>query len=237
MKKWFIRTMLFLSLVIGFPFNCLAQSYALLEKDITIDVPDDWYVFTRDNIKNNAELESLQIQYEYMKNMFESNYAYMDAFVIYDDGSSLEMFVRIKENNAIMNLSNYADEEVMELSGELAKNGGYSNYDVYVEDYKFAVSKYAQQDVNLIEYYTIVNGYGYTITFQKSNDYTGEEEKLIESIIDTIEFDVDEMLEEPVVDDFFDRIINWCVIGVLVGGGTGAVIGIIIAIKNKKLKK
>lgn len=237
MKKWFIRTMLFLSLVIGFPLNCLAQSYALLEKDITIDVPDDWYVFTRDNIKNNVELESLQIQYENMKNMFESNYAYMDAFVIYDDGSSLEMFVRIKENNAIMNLSNYADEEVMELSGELAKNGGYSNYDVYVEDYKFAVSKYAQQDVNLIEYYTIVNGYGYTITFQKSNDYTGEEEKLIESIIDTIEFDVDEMLEEPVVDDFFDRIINWCVIGVLVGGGTGAVIGMIIAIKNKKLKK
>ena len=228
---------LFLSLAIGFPLNCLAQSYTLFETDITIDVPDSWYVFTRDNIKDNAELESLQIQYEYMKNMFESNYAYMDAFVIYDDGSSLEMFVRVKENNAIMNLSNYSDEEVMELSGELADNGGYSNYDVYVEDYKFAVSKYAQQDVNLIEYYTIVNGYGYTITFQKLNNYTSEEEKLIESIIDTIEFDVDETLEEPVVEDFFDRIINWCLIGVLVGGGFGAVVGIIIVIKNKKLKK
>lgn len=224
-----------------FPVDILAKSYSLNGTDITIDIPDDWYVFTRDNIKNNADMVKLQIDYEYMKNFFEQNYAYMDTFIMYDNGQSVELFVRVKENNNINNLSNYSDDNVLELAESLAKKTGSNDYDVYVEDYKYAVSKYIDNGMYIIEYYTIVNGYGYTMTIQKPAMYTADEEAEIKQIIDSIVFDVDESLEESykeksIWDSIFNGAIDGAVTGIFVGGIIGGVSGLIIFLKKKKNK-
>ena len=234
--KKLILVIICLGALLLLPFDCLAKEYSLSDTDISIDVPDDWFVFTRENIKDNPLLGELNIDYEYIKNVFENNYAYLDAFIFYEDGNSLEMFVRVKENKAITNLSNYSDDNVMTVSKELAKKQGHNNYDIYVEDYKFTVGKYKDGNFNLIEYYTIVNGYGYTITIQKPIDYTESEEQLIKSIIDTIKFDVDLSLKEPTENKDFDSFIDWVIRGGIIGAVVGGVSGLIIALIKKKKK-
>ena len=63
------------------PITTYAETYNLGGTDMSISVDDTvWYVFTRDNIKNNSELEELGITYEAMYEILHNNEAYMDAF-------------------------------------------------------------------------------------------------------------------------------------------------------------
>ena len=52
-------------------------------------------IFTPDNIKDNAELDELGISYEYMVETFQTNEAYLDAVLFYQDSEDyIEIFVR-----------------------------------------------------------------------------------------------------------------------------------------------
>ena len=60
------------------PLTVYAKTYTMSNTDISISVDDSsWYVFTRDNIKNNSELKELGITSDYMQGFFEDNMAYM----------------------------------------------------------------------------------------------------------------------------------------------------------------
>lgn len=80
MKKivWFL---LFLLVV---PLGVSATTFDLNDTDMSIEFDEDiWYVFTPDNIKDNAELDELGISYEYMVETFQTNEAYLDAVLFY----------------------------------------------------------------------------------------------------------------------------------------------------------
>jgi len=71
-------------LVLFVPVSASAQTYSLGETDIHISLDDTvWYVFTRDNIQDNAELEELGLTYEAMYDILHNNDAYMDAILFY----------------------------------------------------------------------------------------------------------------------------------------------------------
>ena len=139
------RTMsILLSVILCFsallPITTYAETYNLGGTDMSISVDDTtWYVFTRDNIKNNSELEELGITYAAMYDILHNNEAYMDAILYYENGEYTELFVRKRAlDTGIANLSNYKDSEVLELAKELAKKQGAEKYSVYESQYKFA---------------------------------------------------------------------------------------------------
>lgn len=214
-----------------------AETYLLSGTDMSISIDDTlWYVFTRDNIQNNPELEELGIAYDTMYDILYDNEAYMDAILFYEDGEYVELFVRKRPlDSGIANLSNYENEEVLELAKELAKKQGAEEHSVYESQYKFAKTEYIDSNFGyyICEYVTVVNKDNYTLTFQTTSPFTSWEHDEIETIVDSIAFDIDTTLKEKRSASIFDGVIEKTVGGAVVGG----IVGAVIAIANKSKKK
>ena len=204
---------------------------------MSISVDDTvWYVFTRDNIKNNSELEELGITYEAMYEILHNNEAYMDAILYYENGEYTELFVRKRAlDTGIANLSNYKDSEVLELAKELAKKQGANTYSVYENQYKFAKLEYVDSNLGyyICEFVTCVNKDNYTFTFQSTSQFTDEEYTEIENIVDSVKFDIDTSIKEKKSSSIAESVIEKTIGGAVIGG----VVGAVIAITNKKKKK
>ena len=224
-----------LSITIFLPITTYAETYNLGGTDMSISVDDTvWYVFTRDNIKNNSELDELGISYDAMYDILHNNEAYMDAILYYEDGEYVELFVRKRALDAgIANLSNYKNSEVLELATELAKKQGAEKYSVYESQYKYARLEYIDSGYYLCEFYTVINKDNYTITFQSTSQFTDEEYAEIENIVDSVKFDVDTSIKEKKSKSIAESVVEKTIGGAVIGGIVGAVIAII----NKKKKK
>lgn len=217
------------------PVGAYATAFSVYGTDMTIDVDDsEWYVFTRDNIRDNPELQELGISEEYMENVFEENDAYMDAILFFEDGSFVELFIKMKSvDTGIANLSNYDDDEVTEIAEDLAEEHDIEDYSVYKTRYKFVkLESYDKKyGYYLCEFFTVVNKDGYTLTFQSATPFTDAEYEEIEDMVSSIRFDVDESLKEP--NPFFNSVVTRTLAGAAVGG----VVGGGIALFSKKKKK
>ena len=219
------------------PITTYAETYNLGGTDMSISVDDTvWYVFTRDNIKNNSELDELGITYEAMYDILHNNEAYMDAILYYENGEYTELFVRKRAlDTGITNLSNYKDSEVLELAKELAKKQGANTYSVYENQYKFAKLGYVDSNLGyyICEFVTCVNKDNYTFTFQSTSQFTDEEYAEIENIVDSVKFDIDTSIKEKKSSSIAESVIEKTIGGAVIGG----VVGAVIAITNKKKKK
>lgn len=236
-RKIFAIITIIICLVTLIPLSAYAETYQLGGTDMSIRVDDSyWYVFTRDNIKNNSELDELGIPYNKMYDILHDNEAYMDAFFLYEDGEFVEFFVRKRKLDAdIVNLSNYKNSEVLKLAKELANKQGGDTYFVYENQYKFAKIEYIDSKLGyyLCEFFTCINGDNYTFTFQSSSQFTDWEYEEINGIIDSIRFDIDSSLKEPKTTSFWDGVIEKAIGGAILGG-IASMIGIIV---NKRKKK
>ena len=210
-----------------------AQTFYPEGTDLNVWIDDTkWYVFTRDNLYNNPELDDLGITYDYLYNFMLDNYVYLDAALFYDDNTdSLELFIRKKNITKIKNLSNYSNDEIINLAKEFAELKDVDVYDIYESNYKYVYLESTDSGFYLIEYYTIVNGESYTISFQKQSPFTSNELYEIETIVDSIYFDVDTTLKEPSnsSSSFWDAFVE--------GALTAALLGGISALINKLKKK
>ena len=119
MIKNILKYLVVLILLIVFvPTDVQAEIYDVTSADLKIELDDNWYVFTRENIKDNTKVQSLGSSYESMLELFENNDAYINGI---KKDAKLELFLRIKEVNNINNLSNYSNKYIKELSKEIAK--------------------------------------------------------------------------------------------------------------------
>lgn len=210
-----------------------AQTFYPEGTDLNVWIDDTkWYVFTRDNLYNNPELDDLGITYDYLYNFMLDNYVYLDAALFYDDNTdSLELFIRKKNITKIKNLSNYSNDEIINLAKEFVEQEDVDVYDIYESNYKYVYLESTDSGFYLIEYCTIVNGESYTISFQKQSPFTSNELYEIETIVDSIYFDVDTTLKEPSnsSSSFWDAFVEGALTAALVGG--------ISALINKLKKK
>ena len=225
-------------LLVFIPIVTNAKTYNV-DDDMSINIEDDnWYVFTRDNIKNNKELDELGITYDYMNDLFTNYHIYLDATIFYGKNNFIELLVRKKEVDEVKNLTNYSNEEIMEFALELAKKTGSTDYKIYENDYKFVESKYLDKEVGyyILEYSTVVNGTNYTITVQKTSKFNASEEKNIKKAIDSIKFNIDESLKEKKDNSLStNSIISKAVVGAITGGIIGFIYWIFNRKKNKKV--
>ena len=224
-------------LMLFMPMSVYAEMYYLGGTDMSIRVDDSsWYVFTRDNIKNNSELDELGMSYDEMYDILYDNEAYMDAFLLYEDGEFVELLVRKRKLDAdIVNLSNYKNSEVLKLAKELANKQGGDTYSIYENQYKFAKMEYIDSNFGyyICEFVTVVNNDNYTFTFQSSSQFTDWEYEEIDNIMDSIRFDIDSSLKEPKSTSFWDGVIEKAIGGAILGG----IASVIAIIANKKKKK
>lgn len=230
------------------PSLVFAKEYKL-DENITITMDDtEWYVFTRDNIKGNPELEELGISYEYLNNFFEENKVYMDA-VLYFEGyeNYIEVFVRRNPSTGTDNLSDKDDSYVLQLAESMASMQGAEIYKIFKTNYKFGRLQYMDIGLYLDEFFTIYDGYAYTVTFQSTKEYTSQDTAKIEQIMKSIKFEEVEKTtkksddsEPSIVEDNDDKedvsVIDSAIRGGIIGGIAGGVAALII-VKTKKRKE
>ena len=227
MKKVLLFVFLMLVPIVG---DATTFELKNTDMDITID-ESEWYVFTPDNILDNPELEELGLTYEYMLESFQNNQAYLDAILFYYDSEDyIELFVRKVALEDIGNLVNY-DDDFIERFGQALADEQNANYEIYRTDYPFILLDYMDQGFYLQEYYTIVNGNGYTITAQKPNAFSREDKARVEKIVDSVSFDVDLSLEEPNSKET-NKEVNYIIIGI-----SSVVLVVVIFVTDFKNKK
>lgn len=212
----------------------MAKEYAMSDTDIKVNLDDsNWYVFTRDNIKDNEQLKTFGISEEYMNNTFTKGNMYLDAIKFKSDKEIIELFVMKKPVEKVKNMSNYSDKELQNVAKDIAKRENTSDYKIFKTDYKYVYTKYTDSGKQIMDYYTVINGYGYTIKLQSDKAFTASEQNEMENIVKGISFNVDKSLSEP--SKGMNPIIRDALIGAVVGGLGGAVYSLVN--KNKKKDK
>ena len=183
-----------LCISIGFmlfiPISIYGKTVDLSEVNLSIDFNDDWYVFTRYNLDNNKDLETLGVTKDYMENFFNENEAYIDAS---PKELGTDFILRIKPVEDMNNLSNYPDDVVKEVAKEISKLVSSTDYKIYNSGKnKYAVVKYYDEasKYNILTYYTVVNAQGYTFQIQKQSDITQTDETNMKTIMDSATFNV-----------------------------------------------
>ena len=224
-------------LFVCLPMSVSAQTYTPSDTDMTIQVDDSyWYVFTRDNIENNAELEELGVSYEKIYDILYNNYMYMDALLVYQDGDYVEFFVRKKElTTDLINLSNYSDKDVQTFADTLAEKQGADEYSIYENQYKFCRSNYHDAELGfyVCEYVTVVNKNSYTFTFQSPTEFNDAEYEEFKNIVDSVQFEIDPSLKEPKRSSGWERVIVKTIAGAIGGGFVGFILSLFMKTKKK----
>ncbi|MBR5617859.1 MAG: hypothetical protein IKW50_06725 [Oscillospiraceae bacterium] len=205
-----------------FPMTVSAETYKLSGTDMSITVDDSsWYVFTRDNIENNPQLEELGITYERIYSILHDNNAYMDAALFVDGGVTEILVVKTAGASNIVNMSDYSDAKILEEAASLAKEKGIENYSVYEGQFKFIRFESYEPSVGvyLCEYLTIINKDIYCIKVQSGVPFEEWQYDEMTGIIDSISFDIDETLVKEAKIASGSRVLT----NVLIAGATGAV--------------
>ena len=119
------------------PLMVSAASVDVPSADMSLNIPDEWYVFTRENIENNPDLDELDLTYEFMNELMNENDMYVDAF---DDEE--EFIVSVVDVEDVGNLNDYFDSEIEDLAVEIQSIAGADSYELYENDYKFIYLEY-----------------------------------------------------------------------------------------------
>lgn len=249
-KKIFAMFALLLLFIPSFVF---AKSYDV-DEYLKLDFDDDWYVFTKSNIKDNKELEELGVSEEYMENLFKSSNVVVDAILFADDNNDTkEVFVRTTEAEDLYNLNYNTDSYINEFADGFissVKEQGIEvvNSKVYKSNNNaYVYLEYFDSNLNVIEYFTVVNGNAYAIQAQKTNSFTESEKDNFKEIIDKASFkivkqekdddnDKEQEKENNKNSNYVTNIIVGAVIGALVGALYGLIYTKIKAKKNKSEK-
>jgi len=228
MKKIFTILVL---LLLAIPVVGKAESYSVEQYGLKITVPDDWEVLTRDNLKNNPILEKYNITYDDMNSSMQEQHIYIDSIK-----GNIEVFVRIKSNDVVYNLSNYSDDELEEFKEALKLRTKAEEYSLLKSNsLTFLKTYYKDQSLGyyLAEYYTIINGEGVTLTAQKKTPFTDFEKEEIEVLTKSIEVPVKEGFEkEPNHENPASNVIKFVIIGAFIGGIAGYIFQAVKKSKN-----
>ncbi len=229
------KLVLFICLLV-MPVLVMAKEYIV--QDLTIDIGSSWEVYTRDNVIGNQLLEERGLDGRDVLRNMQNTMMYVDMLRI-EGNEMVEGFVFIKEvGDEVMNLHKYDDKQVLEV-GEKA----YGEYDpskikIYeTNGYKYVYVEYiASQNgttYGIIDYYTVINGRGYTFKFQSAQSLTNYMDG-IQKMIDSVKFKVEEQYEkDPESKSLLDRLL----VPIVVGGVSGAIGGLGAYVNNKKKKE
>lgn len=250
----------FLLAIVVLPKEVFASSFKI-DENMTISIDDSiWYVFTRDNIVNNAEMEALGLSYDYMNNFFISNNAYLDALLVYQDsGDYIDLVVRKVKSDSMVNSNNYSDEQLLNTAKTLISNP--TKLEVYQKNgYKYVYAMYTSMGHSMASYIIYVNGYSYGINLQKNSDLDSDNLNRFNEIVDSIVFNINTSLKEPgksgnegVIipsndntsnnnsssssnNNFFDTILGKSIIGAIIGAVVGGVLALIFKLIKKGKK-
>lgn len=183
------KVLLFLVLLL-FPIFVYAKEYEVKDIDLKISFDDDWYVFTRDNIKDNELLDDFNVTYEYIDDIFKTNSIYVDAM---PKDISIEFFVMVVPTPGMNNLSNYPDgllEKDFKKELEMQLKNKFKDISIKfttINGIKYAEASFYDPNAQayLYKYYTVINAKGYNFQIQSDKKITESEKQILRKIVES----------------------------------------------------
>lgn len=191
------KIIILLMLISFLPINVFSKTYTLEDTDLKMELKKEWMIFTRDNIKNNKLLKTINVKYSMIKDYLDSNDIYLFGLLNYGEENLIKLIVRKTEIFNIYNLNKYNDEQISKFGKKVAKEKGADSFIIYGDKYKFIYLNYKKSDQYLMEFHTVVNSNVYSIKFKKTTKFNQKEKEIIFNMINNLTLKINENLEEP----------------------------------------
>ena len=99
------KIIILLMLISFLPINVFSKTYTLEDTDLKMELKKEWMIFTRDNIKNNKLLKTINVKYSMIKDYLDSNDIYLFGLLNYGEENLIKLIVRKTEIFNIYNLN------------------------------------------------------------------------------------------------------------------------------------
>lgn len=176
------------------PLAVSAGSYRIDDTPMSVNVDDSvWYVFTRDNLAGNPELDELGLDYaEMVDYMMEDDvYLYASRF-FYESGSYLDLYVQKWPQEFYWNFVDYSDSELLEIGRStyegIATEDNTSIYENPYNHYRYFVIEYTYEGETLLQYETIIDSTTYSFQFWTDGTFTVKQREVVKDIMDGVQY-------------------------------------------------
>ena len=178
-----------------------AKTYTVEEIGISVDIPDGYYVITRDISPSDSVFSVLGLDYDALMEIMKNGNIYLDAV----GENSEEIMLITYPVPGIEDLSDFTTEELTEF--EEGFISGYETSGIEVLDYQiyetdehvyFKVEAYEESnDVYIMQYANVLDEQMYMLGLRSLTEITDAQISMMESCVDTISYDfLEENTEE-----------------------------------------
>ena len=179
------KLMLFIT-ILAFPIIIFAKEVEIKDIGLKVNVDDNFMIFTRDDLDNNANLDKLGITKEYLEKSMNTNGIYLDMV---DGDKKYEVLVVIPDIALIVDdISSATDDMLDSLKTEIVKKTGAKISSIYKAKHNFIFVDYYDENTKyyIVNYYTVENSKGYNFQLQKRTEITDSEKALLKKIVDSV---------------------------------------------------
>jgi len=196
MKKWVSIIVFLCLLVLSFPAYA-ANSITLEELDLTVALPDDYIVFTRDLSNAQSSLAKFGLTPSEMLSLMRGNNFYL---VAYSEDGTCDITIAMDESGDITSLSNISEKKLKNLlqsAEEHLEAAGCSVNKVDLFNVKnvtyirtsFSRNVDGDTPIAQISYSTIYNGKCVVVTIESYSGKVSEaQQRAISSVVESIQF-------------------------------------------------
>lgn len=205
--KRYLFNLIFAILILSAPLTAVAAyggTYQLDELDMSIELPEDYVVFTRDISEEDPDLDAYGLSKADLEALMEERSIYLNAW---DEDINFEIIVTMTDS-PLGDLNEYSSTELNAMASvletEFSKLGiTVSSHDIYQHKQARFVKFYKNQPgdqgtVFDLQYYTVYNGQGINITMQSfSGTIDSSKELILKRIVDSVHFGTDPVKMPP----------------------------------------
>lgn len=209
MKKVFTRIILLVFVCLLVMISCcmgtdaLDDKYTIKELGLSIKIPKDYAVVTRELERDDDVFTELKLDYDETMTAFSAADIYLQA--VSDDEILKITLTETSDDNskAINNYSELSESQRKQVLDTFMNSGNYTsgveikhNGSIYFD---FALTQQSQKtEIFCYQCHTVVNGMNINLTLHKNTeDFTADEIKVITDMANTISFDKIELNDGP----------------------------------------
>ncbi len=174
------------------PARAASEEYVVSEMGISLEIPDEYIVFTRDMDKNDPAFADFGISKETLMDQFDTAHIYLNA--VLPNGN--EEIVVTMEENIISEFNGLGETSLLMLASTL--KDGYEEYGISVSSYdiyhhpqlEFIRIYFNTTDKTTygLQYYTIYGGQAMNFTMRSyDGPISGSQERTIQNVVDSVE--------------------------------------------------
>lgn len=142
-------------LILALPSVAAAQNVAVADDFLTIDIPDNLCVFTRDFSRDNPDIYQLGITAQYIEEQFQDGI----ELLAFQADMQYVIFVKYYPSETLDDFSDYTDEELYDLGSFWVRDGTTDEFlGVYSHKQTRFVNSIYYSANRTMEYCTVVSG-------------------------------------------------------------------------------